>query len=177
MRNLSNVIVKLKIMRRVVVGAFLGLLFMGCNQSESKGSKDLLSPEQTEAIKSEIKGHMEVVIEGLETNDPDKLFRDFWQSDGATFYLNGMAMTGYDKILDGFRQGMKSRQNTKITLNSEEIMVLGPGVAMHLAEFTNDMILENDSTVALKGYWSAVFRKIDGQWKVIHVHESFNPTP
>lgn len=164
-------------MRTLMICAIFTLVLLGCNRGGHHEEQMQITPEETEAVKSEIKALMAVVIEGLETNDPDKLFRDFWRSDSASFYLNGMAMQGYDEIIGGFSQGMESRQNTKITLTSEEIMVLSPEVAMHLAEFTNDMIMENDSIVALKGYWSAVFKKIDGQWKVVHVHESFNPAP
>ncbi|MBL7473985.1 YybH family protein [Robertkochia sediminum] len=160
-----------------MIGVIFALVLPGCNGGGHHEERKQLTPEESEAVKSEIKALMAVVIEGLETNDPDKLFRDFWRSDSASFYLNGMAMQGYDEIIGGFSQGMESRQNTKMTLSSEEIVVLDRDAAMHLAEFTNSMVLTNDSTMTVKGYWSAVFKKINEQWKVVHVHESFNPAP
>lgn len=164
-------------MRTLATVAIFTLVLLGCNPGDHPKKPTQMTPEETEMIKNEISTLMEVVVEGLETNDPDKLFRDFWRSDSASFYLNGMAMQGYDEIIGGFSQGMESRKNTKMTLSSEEIVVLDKNAAMHLAEFTNSMILTNDSTMTVKGYWSAVFKKINGQWKVVHVHESFNPAP
>ncbi len=85
-----------------------------------------------------------------------------------------MEMRGYEQILSGFKQGLGSRKNTSLDLLSEEVVVLDRHAAMHLAKFTNTMTLANDSILKVAGHWSAVFKKINGQWKVVHVHESYN---
>ncbi|WP_224491290.1 YybH family protein [Robertkochia flava] len=165
-------------MRRTFLGLFIlsGVLLGSCSQEQSTVKPEMLTQEEVTQIRQEIMKHMEGVVEGIETNDPEKLFRDFWRSDSATFFLNGVQMKGFDQIMNGFSQGMETRKNTNLELTAEEIVVLDRHAAMHLAEFTNAMQLANDTTVTVAGYWSAVFKKLDGQWKVVHVHESFNPS-
>lgn len=162
-------------MRVYVFSLLCASLLLSCGQSADTAHRDILEAGEEDQIKKEIRAHMEVVMDGLLTNDPEKLFRDFWRSDSVSFYLNGMEMKGYDQIIDGFSQGMTTRKNTAIELTDESVMVLGRNAAMHLTGFTNEMIMTNDSVVKVAGYWSAVFKRINGEWKVVHVHESFNP--
>ena len=162
--------------RTLFVSMVLVLVHTGCtNVKEVQEPSGNLSMAEKEEIRKEIRIHMDSVIKGLNTNDPELIFADFWRSDSTRFMLNGHELKGYDQIVDAFRQGVATRKNTEVTLHDDEVMVLDRNSAMHLAGFTNAMILENDSMVRLEGYWNAVFKKMEGQWKVVLVHESYNP--
>ena len=150
------------------------VILYSCDQQKSVADQQELTDKEAVMIQDEINERMSVVIEGIKTNEFDKIFGDFWQSDSCTFMLNGVMLKGYDQIAEAFRQGEAVRQNLDFQIRSEEIVVLDRNAAMHLAEFTNRVGMANDSVSNEAGNWTAVFKKINDRWKVVHVHESYN---
>lgn len=159
---------------KTIFALSLILLVSACDQSGAQ-QEATLTAEERATITAEINTMMTVVIKGLNTNDPDLIFKDFWKSDSALFVLNGNALKGYDQIIGAFRADVSQRQNTELTIHEDYVEVLGKNAALHQASFTNGMVMANDSTMTVAGHWSSLFRKINGEWKVILVHESFNP--
>lgn len=154
---------------------FAGLVLGSCTgQPETDKAPAALSREQESQISQEIMQKMATVIEGIRTGDQEKIFGDFQRSDSVSFMLNGLQLEGFDQIMEAFSQGAETRTTVQFEVVSEQVVVLDQHAAMHLAGFNNQLQLANDSIVTESGYWTAVFKKIDGAWKVVHVHESYN---
>lgn len=86
---------------------------------------------------------------------------------------------------DSIRQGIatfwqvdgRNMRNPKWTWGDVHVDRLGPDAAVLTATWTIPHLTPANQTHVLGGAWTAVFRRIDGQWKIIHEHLSEPPPP
>ncbi|MBR9999019.1 MAG: nuclear transport factor 2 family protein, partial [Cyclobacteriaceae bacterium] len=101
----------------------------------------------------------------------DTVLADFWKSDSATFILNGRLLEGYSSIMNRFEQA--NRNKIEIEITKDKVVVLSPASAIHIASFDQRVEDSPDQIINFKGTWTTVYQKINNDWKVVNVHESF----
>jgi hypothetical protein len=109
-------------------------------------------------------------------NRMDTVLNDFWQSDTATFILNGRKIDGYEKIMERFSRAENSRNRTKIDIIEDKVVMLSPTSAVHIAAFEQTVADSINQVSHFKGAWTTLYRHLEGDWVVISVHESFYPS-
>ncbi|WP_455170045.1 hypothetical protein [Aegicerativicinus sediminis] len=155
---------------RILILAFTTIVtFYSCKQEEES---PLLSSGE---VQKQILDKAREVVWGLNHKDSDTLMSQFWKSDDALFIINGNMVKGYDNIEKGLKQGMLARKLFQLKITNEFVEVFTPVSAMHVAEFEQEVTDQNDSTFTEKGSWSAFYRKLEDEWKVVLVHESYYP--
>lgn len=132
-------------------------------------------PVPEEAIEREILAKGEDVVRALNEADIDLLLRDFLRSDSARFLIDGVTLRGYDAISTAFRSLPDRRKNLDLEVEREEVQVLSETVALHIVEFREEVTLVNDSSYTDRGVWSTLYRKRNGDWTLVMVHESHLP--
>ena len=119
-----------------------------------------------------IRQHGQLVEWAINHNRLDSLMKDFWQSDSAYFMANGRMLKGYEAIYKSFQ---RDRSGLSIKLTEAQAVLLSPDIGIHLAKFDQTNTDSIGKEKHFKGVWSAHYKKIDGKWKVIGVHESLRP--
>jgi ketosteroid isomerase-like protein len=84
---------------------------------------------------------------------------------------------------DSIRQGIatfwqadgRNMRNPKWTWDDVYVTRLGPDAAVLTGTWTIPHQTPTNQTHVLAGAWTAVFRRIDGRWKIVHEHLSEPP--
>lgn len=137
--------------------------------------KDQKDDQYEEKVTQVIMDKARSVVWALNESNADTLLRDFWRSDSAKFILNGRVVNGYEEIAGRLQGAMDFRKEFELTVSEEEVMVLSPESAIHVAQFRQVTTTHQDSVRIDNGTWTALYRKIGNDWKVVMVHESYFP--
>lgn len=152
-------------MKNIIVAL---LIFGVFSCSDSKNTS-----QEASDVKAEIRSLGADVITAINENASGEiLYRDFWQSDSTLFLIDGQKIIGYSQIKAVMQQLPEMRKNVVLEPFNEEVYILSEQLAVHLVEFDERKTLMNDSITVKKGLWTTLYKKIDGDWKIMLVHES-----
>ncbi len=112
------------------------------------------------------------VVWGLNETNTDTLIRDFWKSDSAMFLIDGMKIEGFNNIQSALEGIPDRRKKLDLDVHNEKVLVLSGNMAIHVVEFHEKVTHMNDSISTGQGIWSTFYKKMQGDWKIIMVHES-----
>jgi ketosteroid isomerase-like protein len=97
----------------------------------------------------------------------DKFMDAYWKSDKLTFSSRGETRRGWQTTLEKYKKSYPDRATMgKLTFSNLEVESLSADVAMMLGEWK----IEGEKPA--DGNFSLVWRRIDGQWVIIHDHSS-----
>ncbi|MCX8472503.1 MAG: nuclear transport factor 2 family protein [Sediminibacterium sp.] len=92
----------------------------------------------------------------------------YWSNDSLSFVTSKGLLKGYDKLLNHYQQSYPNREKMGnlnfIILKVEKI---SPEIALVVGNWD---VTTNDNH--FNGYFSLVFKKINGKWKIILDHSS-----
>ena len=126
------------------------------------------------AFEKEIEAHGKMIVKALNKADTAALLKDFVKTDQAFFVMNGRGSYGYDAVQAGLKTGVGARKSIKVTVKDESITILDHNTAVQIVHFQDVTTGLDDSKTAHEGIWTAFYQKIDGELKVVGVHESYN---
>lgn len=152
-------------MRQVLFLLGFLIFFYSCEE-ERKDSYD------TVKIKQEILDKGASVVWGLNEANADTLVKDFWKSDSTMFLIDGMKIKGYEKISAGLSGMLTQRKKMDLEVDNEEVVIVSEDMAIHVVEFSQEVTQLNDSIISGQGIWSTFYKKMQGDWKIVMVHES-----
>ena len=97
----------------------------------------------------------------------DKFMDAYWKSDKLTFSSRGETRRGWQTTLEKYKKSYPDRATMgKLTFSNLEVESLSVDVAMMLGEWK----IEGEKPAS--GNFSLVWRRIDGNWVIIHDHSS-----
>ncbi len=92
----------------------------------------------------------------------------YWQSPQLTFSSGGQTTRGWQATLDRYRQKYSTKEQMGfLKFDNFEFTRLGPDAALVLGSW--HLTRKDD---APQGRFSLVFKRIEGDWKIIHDHTS-----
>ena len=94
-----------------------------------------------------------------------------------TQVVNGVIVEDFNNQFEGTRRWLESLRQLDATYDHVHLEVLAPAAAVATM---NHHLSWSDTTGATGQWhsaWTAVFRIIEGQWKIVHSHESVPPSP
>ena len=148
--------VKSKITAFVLV-AFWAVVGVGCSATR-----------QTANVKTEIEQIMLEQSQAWSSGNLEAFMEPYWKSDSLLFIGKSGPSFGWDKTLQNYQRSYPTQDAMgKLTftllhvdpLSKETLLVVG---RWHLSRKMGD----------LQGYFSLVFKKIGGKWKIIADHSS-----
>lgn len=138
-------------------------------------ASNMIAEQQTDTLKDNQTFIEDAIRQVLQTQqkawndgDIDQFMQSYWKSDELTFSSGGKVTRGWQATLDGYKQRYTSRREMGTLAFSElEITPLGRDAALVLGNWR--LTREADTP---GGKFSLVFRRIEGQWLIVHDHTS-----
>jgi len=118
-------------------------------------------PDETDF--QEIKDVLTVQQAAWNDGDLEAFMQGYWKSESLRFTSSGRTNKGWQKTLDGYTKAYPTDE--KMGKLKFEIFDLY-GVSEDVASLSGTFYLTR-SMEDLSGYFSLIFRKIDGRWKII----------
>ncbi len=133
-----------------------------------------LAEVQRAAIADTVRRLTREVAEGAGQVSVERAFARFERGTEFAFANNGTASFAPDSVLAQFRRVYRPLRRQDIDLSAWKVTVLGPDAAVVT---THGSYTYTDSTGVTSSprllAWTLVWARRDGQWRVLHSHQSF----
>ena len=86
--------------------------------------------------------------------------------------IDGIKVQGYENIRGVMEQIPNRRKDLELELVDEQVYVLSHNTAVHVVEFREKVTHMDDSVSEGEGLWNTIYNKMEGEWKIVMVHES-----
>ena len=146
------------------------LVFFFVFIGNSMGQK--LTDQQKEKAEADVGAIIKTMVKSAEILDYDALSKGVDDQNHAGFIVNNGYYANYDSLtnlLKGRAGGVSKQQ---IAFQKQKITALTENVVLVTAIGDSTIDLANGTQFQIKFYWTFVYQKIDGQWKVVQSHQS-----
>jgi ketosteroid isomerase-like protein len=163
--------------RALALGILIGLAGCGSQRSAEEATvtaavSDLTEPQRA-AIGHSVEQAWSEMMAGARALDPARIRARY--SEKPIQVVNGVIVENFDSQFERTRRWLGSLRQLDATYDNVHLEVLSPSAALA----TMNHHLSWTDTVGAKGEWhsawTAVFRRNEGQWKVVYSHESVVP--
>ncbi|GLR18342.1 YybH family protein [Portibacter lacus] len=127
------------------------------------GAMPFLSFSQSQEDQDAIRQVMALQQDAWNVGDLETFMAGYWKSEELRFTSSGRTSMGWQKTLDGYKKGYPTIE--KMGKLKFEIFDIYP-VEEKSAALTGSFYLTR-SDEDLSGFFTLIFRKIDGEWKII----------
>ena len=131
-----------------------------------------LSLQQIKTIESQVDSSFQKMLTMAEQFEYDKMNQGVDDRHKAGFLVNGNYYSDYSTLIAAVKTGAQGVSYQKLELKKKKITVLHDGIALLIATGTSQVKLDDGREFTGDFYWSFVYEKIDGDWKVIQSHQS-----
>ena len=130
------------------------------------------------AVEDEIRQASEQFYEALNSminGDPEPMM-EVWShgSDVATMHPLGGQQTGWEEVRASWEQAAQTFSDGRVSLVSLVVVPLADDVAYTLGT-ENGQAKLGDETVAIDWRVTNIYRREEGEWKVVHHHTDVSP--
>lgn len=130
----------------------------------SQGRASILEKELEEAFNQ--------AIAAAEKLDYQRLAEDVEDGRQAGFIVAGAYYHSFEELLEIVRSTAQGVTSQKINLKEKKITVLTDHLGLITASGTADVTLTSGEKFSRPFFWSFLYEKTGGEWKVIHSHQS-----
>ena len=156
-------------MRTIVIISLIGILSMGfINQSTGQN----ISTQQKSRIEKQVDSIFHCMLKAAENLDYDILNQGVDDKYSAGFITNGAYFMRFDSLLNILKTRSQGITKQSITIQKEKITVLSENIVLLTAYGDTKVDVNFGNSFTAKFYWSFVYEKIVGNWKVIQSHQS-----
>ncbi len=101
--------------------------------------------------------------------DIETFMQGYWNSEKLSFGGARGFTYGYDNVLGNYKKGYPTKEIMgKLTFDIIDIMPVSSDAAYVLGRYSLEVLDDSNPT----GYFTLVFRKINGDWKIVTDHTS-----
>jgi len=137
---------------------------------------DPLLKTDKQKIHKEIKTAINTLIEGCEALDMAQAFAIFQDSPEFLMMATDGAVCGYQTYLKNNIDYLVTCSRFKLTTYREEIRVLSPEMAVFAWSYGAEATLKTGERDLVENAGASfLFKRIEGEWKVVYYHESSAP--
>jgi uncharacterized protein (TIGR02246 family) len=157
----------------VVALCIVSLLSGGTSYAGKDSSTPGMASEKAEVLEIEKNW-----IKAFNTLDYDLMASLYRHSPETTSFSpnSGTLYQGWDTIAEGLKQYFSSPQGTySWTLNDEQVTMLSDDMAIILGNHVVVDRPENGQEMTGTHVFTRVVQKIEGEWQIVHEHESHIP--
>ncbi len=131
-----------------------------------------LSEQQKNLISTELHIVFRKNIRAGENLDIKEMINAVDDNYKAGFITNGIYYPTFDSLMTVFSTNIRGISGQKINIRKENITVLSADLALITALGKSEVYLESGTVFSIAIAWSFVYKKINGNWKVIYSHQS-----
>jgi hypothetical protein len=171
-------------LKRFLILFCLAALMISCQPKEMPEMTDMERQEIADIIKQKSQESL-ALNESMDEEVYDK-WMDFWlDTDDASWlgnpgaFVQGIRVIPTLEAMDKFfRPLTKSRSSTNFTVNKDYISVLSRDHAVYVTEGSYSVTnLDGETGPEYPWTSTAVWVNKDGEWKMLHYHQSWSDTP
>ncbi|MCA8980165.1 MAG: nuclear transport factor 2 family protein [Planctomycetes bacterium] len=96
--------------------------------------------------------------------------KGYWNDAALTLFSNGEIVKGYDQVLARYRERFGESELGKLTFTGFETVGVTDTLIVVRGRWRIDYSAQDDR----EGLFTLVLRKIDGEWRIIHDHNSIS---
>jgi ketosteroid isomerase-like protein len=156
-------------MKAFIILVFILLKFVGCTSQQG----DQLTQQQRDQIKMEIKAVNDSMTARMQRLDERSLLQYYWDSPQFLMCTMGgstMDIQGLKKAMEWCDDSISVHQFTALR---EEFPVVTKDQVVYVCIGSDHTALKSGEKMTIeKDAITEVFRKIDGNWKIVYTHES-----
>ena len=105
---------------------------------------------------------------GWNAGDLERYMQCYWQSDQLRFAGGARVTRGWEATLDGYRRGYPDQETMgTLTFSDLDVTLLADDAAYVFGRWR--LARADDEP---HGLFTLVFRRLDGQWRIVHDHTS-----
>jgi ketosteroid isomerase-like protein len=143
--------------------------FFGC----AKQQPAQMTPQEQETAKKEIREVISLIVEACDKMDLEALFQPYLNSPDFILINADGSMVDYQGAKNGTAELLKSLSSLKYTTVKDEFRFLPNNIVIYAVLFKCEMTLKTGERSKIDAFGvTAVFNKINNQWKIIYSHES-----
>ncbi len=132
-------------------------------------SPSAMSEQERAAVAEAVAQRVEGYVDAISTLDLDRMLQFWADTDEFVFAGDGSLTVGYDVYAAQLREAIGSTaQVNSIEIREPHIYVLSSDAAAYSMEFEWSMTSVAGDTTRSRGAWTYVFKRLDGEWKVVH---------
>lgn len=129
-------------------------------------------PDHPGQPQAEVRAVLRSMQDAWNRGDLDQFLSAYWDSPELTFFSNGRRLVARATLASTLRQRYTQGMG-RITFGEPHFGLAGSDFAV----IWGDWRLELENGVTRQGVGTAVFRYIDGRWRIVHDHTSFVDSP
>ncbi len=160
---------------RNLVLSLLVLFFSACNGPAPKVLEVMSEAKSDEIQIEEVESMVNKTVGYINSRDIDSLFTCVDKDGFSSFILNGNMFSNYHTAYTGMKFGYKKYKSVKVSLRFEKIELLSPETAMFNAQFKETIVDKDNVANDYNGAMTSILKRVNGEWKYIHVHQSYYP--
>lgn len=127
-----------------------------------------LSTAPVSQAEAAIKTVMAMQEQAWSDGDIDKFMTGYWKSEELSFIGRSGPNYGWQTTLDNYKKGYPTKEKMgKLTFDILKLNRLAPDVYYMIGKYT---LVRSDDTPT--GYFSLVWKQINGEWKIVSDHTS-----
>jgi len=138
-------------------------------QACAPASPDAMNEQEKAAVAEAVGQRVEWYVNAIRTLDLDRMLQFWADTDGFVFAGDGSLTIGYDAYAAQLRDAIGSTvQVNSIEIRNPQVYVLSRDAAAYSMAFEWSMTSVAGDTMRARGAWTYVFKRLDGEWKVVH---------
>lgn len=154
-------------LRLTIQGALLTLVLLAWGEGAMAQPAAEKPAQENKALTAALTGILEKQTLAWNEGDIDGFLKPYWNDENLTFSSGGNTARGWKATKARYQKGYPDKATMgKLTFSELEVYPLSEGAAFMLGRWK----LDRESPA--EGNFSLVWKKIDGQWLIVHDHSS-----
>ena len=116
-------------------------------------------------------------LEDAERLDLDKAIASMLDTGKGVFIRDGELIMTRQEVYEAYKQAYAGLEKQEIEVGRQNVIVLAPDIAILVGEGRSTSTAKDGRTFSSRGAWTVVYVLRDGEWKVIHAHQSIPRSP
>ena len=133
-----------------------------------------ISETKKTVIEQQVDSFFTASVKLSEKLDYDQLSASVDDRYNSGFITNNVYYARFDSLISLLKDRVSGISGQHITILKKKITVLSEEIALVTAYGISDIGLASGRQFKTKFYWSFVYQKFNGKWKVIQSHQSSN---
>ncbi len=156
-------------MKTITIFAITMLVFVGCSSQQS----DQLTQQQRDQIKTEVKAVNDSILAQYRRLDDRSSLQYFWDSPEFLYCRVDGSTSDFQTLKSASEWCDSAISVCKITLIHEEFPIVTKDQVVYFFTSNGQVIYKSGDGMNFdKDAQTFVYRKIDGNWKIVFMHES-----
>lgn len=150
--------------KKTVFFVFLSFFILSCEEMQGGNFSHPIK------LKDHIKFNMQEQEDAWNEGDLEGFMKYYWKSDSLRFIGKSGLNRGWQKTLDNYKKSYKTREEMgTLRFNNKSLDIIGEEAIFVIGEWH---LLRRDSLGDLKGMYSLIWEKKEGEWVITTDHSS-----